>query len=157
MEVPDECCRSLPSEQPKVVSETIDGEVVMINLESGSYYSTDKIGAEIWSFIEQRTPPVEILHSMSQRYVGSPKDIEIAVLDFMKQLQEEKLIVEDGSGEVASPVRVAPAPAAAARTPFVKPSVQKYDDMQELLLADPIHDFDEAGWPNKGTEPSTRK
>ena len=141
---------------PKVVSETIDGEVVMINLESGSYYSTDKIGAEIWSFIEQRNTPVEILHSMSQRYVGSPKDIEDAILDFMKQLTDEKLIVADGGGDVVPGPR-APAPAAAARTPFVKPSVQKYDDMQELLLADPIHDFDEAGWPNKGTEPSTRK
>lgn len=141
---------------PKVVSETIDGEVVMINLESGSYYSTDKIGAEIWNFIEQRAAPVEILHSMNQRYVGSPKDIEVAVLDFMKRLTEEKLIVADAGGEAASG-SIVPSPAAAARIPFVKPSVQKYDDMQELLLADPIHDFDEAGWPNKGAEPSTRK
>jgi hypothetical protein len=141
---------------PKVVSETIDGEVVMINLESGSYYSTDRIGAEIWNFIEQCTTPGEILHSMSQRYDGSPKDIEVAVLDFMKQLKEEKLIVADGGGEVASNP-IVPAQAAAARNPFVKPSVQKYDDMQELLLADPIHDFDEAGWPNKGADPSSRK
>jgi len=141
---------------PTVVSETIDGEVVMINLESGSYYSTDRIGAEIWSFIEQGTTPGEISHSMAQRYEGSPKDIEVAVLAFMKQLKEEKLIVAHEGGE-AVPNSIAPPPAAAGRIPFVRPSVQKYDDMQELLLADPIHDFDEAGWPSKGADPSTRK
>ena len=27
--------------------------------------------------------------------------------------------------------------------------MEKYDDMQELLLLDPIHEVDEAGWPVK--------
>ena len=32
---------------------------------------------------------------------------------------------------------------------FEHPTIEKYDDMQELLLLDPIHEVDEDGWPNR--------
>jgi hypothetical protein len=31
--------------------------------------------------------------------------------------------------------------------PFVAPVLDKYTDMQELLLLDPIHEVDASGWP----------
>jgi len=31
------------------------------------------------------------------------------------------------------------------RTVYEAPQIQKYTDLQELLLLDPIHDFDESG------------
>jgi len=31
---------------------------------------------------------------------------------------------------------------------FEKPKLQKFTDMQDLLLLDPIHEVDEAGWPH---------
>jgi hypothetical protein len=36
---------------PGVIHETIDEEVVIIEFESGNYYSLDKAGAAIWGFI----------------------------------------------------------------------------------------------------------
>jgi hypothetical protein len=30
---------------------------------------------------------------------------------------------------------------------FVPPSLAKFQDMQDLLLLDPIHETDEPGWP----------
>ena len=30
---------------------------------------------------------------------------------------------------------------------FERPKLGKYTDMQDLLLADPIHEVDEQGWP----------
>ena len=30
---------------------------------------------------------------------------------------------------------------------YSTPSLNRYDDMQDLLLVDPIHGTDEAGWP----------
>jgi hypothetical protein len=32
---------------------------------------------------------------------------------------------------------------------FVEPALNKYTDMQELLLLDPVHEVSEAGWPSK--------
>ena len=34
---------------PDVMHETIDGEVIVINLTSGNYYSVRGVGADIWS------------------------------------------------------------------------------------------------------------
>ena len=38
---------------PQVINETIDGEAIIINLVTGSYYSLDKTGAEVWELIER--------------------------------------------------------------------------------------------------------
>jgi hypothetical protein len=32
--------------------------------------------------------------------------------------------------------------------PYTKPVLNKYTDMQQLLLADPLHEVQEAGWPH---------
>jgi hypothetical protein len=32
---------------------------------------------------------------------------------------------------------------------YLQPSFEKYSDMQEMLLLDPIHEVSEAGWPHK--------
>jgi hypothetical protein len=37
---------------PNVMSETIDGEVIIINLATGTYYSLKDVGAEIWSLVD---------------------------------------------------------------------------------------------------------
>ena len=33
------------------------------------------------------------------------------------------------------------------RQPYSPPVLNSYTDMEELLLLDPIHDVDQAGWP----------
>ncbi|HDY70854.1 MAG TPA: PqqD family protein, partial [Nitrospirae bacterium] len=38
--------------KPHVINEIIDGEVVILNLDTGNYYSMDKAGADIWGLIE---------------------------------------------------------------------------------------------------------
>ena len=38
---------------PAVVSETIDGEVIVIHLERGSYFSLRDTAAELWELVEQ--------------------------------------------------------------------------------------------------------
>jgi len=53
------------------------------------------------------------------------------------------------------PLASAPSPASTrkpsllADAPFVLPVLERYTDMQELLLIDPIHDVDETGWPRR--------
>lgn len=46
---------------PKVVQETIEGEVVIVNLEKGDYYSLLKTGAELWLGIEKGNSRAEII------------------------------------------------------------------------------------------------
>jgi len=132
---------------PAVVSEIIDGEVVIMNLTSGNYYSSDGVGAVIWGCIEGGRTLGDIERLLSLRYRAGAEDIAAALAAFFDRLIEERLV-----REIALP----PTPAAdngqafdgaAGRERFVLPALHVYTDMQDLLLLDPIHDVDEAGWP----------
>ena len=139
---------------PTVVQDTIDGEVVIVNLKSGSYYSLDKVGAEIWSFLEHGEAIGQIVEGIAQRYDGARTEIESAIHKLIKELQEENLLVPAPQDNAAGPGDHTPGPSqpGAQRTPFVAPTLQKYTDMQDLLLLDPIHDVDDKGWPTIKTD-----
>jgi len=42
--------------EPNIVHENIDGETVILNLDSGNYYSIVDVGADIWNYIEKGAP-----------------------------------------------------------------------------------------------------
>lgn len=134
---------------PKVVHEIIDGEVVIVHLVKGHYYSLVKTGADIWSGIERGISREQILEEMVSRYDGDPADIEKAVNNMIEQLQEEELIAVAQTEESATAAAGAiEANANPEKLSFEPPKLDKYTDMEDLLLLDPIHEVDETGWPN---------
>ena len=136
--------------RPVVVDEIIDDEAVIIHFDRGNYYSLNKVGADIWSFIESGATVSEIAEAVSHRYEGSRAIIENGVGQLIVELQEEDLIVPDKAKGPASVqglgVHLEPDPET-ERPDFEAPILRKYTDMQDLLLLDPIHEVDEAGWP----------
>jgi hypothetical protein len=138
--------------RPDVILEDFDDEFVIVNLASGNYYSIDAIGAEIWAMVQQGSTTAEIATGLSKKYDGAEQVIETAVIRFIKEILSENLIVPDTAISAAIPAQEDPG--SAARRPFVAPILNKYTDMKELLLLDPIHEVDETGWPNVA-EPSS--
>lgn len=135
---------------PKVVHETIDGEVVVVNLDKGDYYSFLATGADIWESLIQGKPTDRVLEDILDRYEGEPGQIQTSIQEFLDKLQHEELIVPDASDASSDPSSSA---AIANSVPqqkqlFEIPTLQKYTDMEELLALDPIHEVDEMGWPN---------
>lgn len=134
---------------PQVVSETIEGEVIAINLETGCYYSLTGVASEVWALLQQRSAAGDLIETLLTRYEAEAGEIETAVASFVHSLQSEGLIVPTSEGAALAVVAAAPT---AARAPFAAPTLQKYDDMRDLLLIDPIHEVGEAGWPMKAPE-----
>jgi hypothetical protein len=129
---------------PQVINETIDGEAIMINLVTGNYYSLDTTGAEIWELLEQSVAVDDIITVLGLRYDAPKEIIHKAVDDLLTKLLREQLIVFDG-GASSKP---APSEASAGvRSPFQNPKLEKFTDMQDLILLDPVHDVDQRGWP----------
>ena len=140
---------------PNVIQETIDGEVVIVNLDNGNYYSLDNVGAVIWSFIESGAAVAEVVVRIRQRYEGNHVDVEDAVNQFVAELQQEALIVPDGAKEPEGIKGLDGQVETGADTKkfrFEVPTLHTYTDMQDLLLLDPIHEVDETGWPNVNPE-----
>jgi len=131
---------------PAIAHQTIDGEVVLINMETGAYYSLQKTGAAVWQLLEAGADAQTVTAQFVQRYQAEPGQIAAAVDQLLAELQQEAIIVSDPAP--ANDAALPPAPGNAAREPFEPPVLQKFTDMQDLLLLDPIHEVAETGWPH---------
>jgi len=125
---------------PTVASKIIDGEAVLIHFTSGHYYSTDQTGAAIVELLDGRAVS-DVTDAIGSAYTGDTDAIAQAVTAFVDQLVAEGLVV------VAEAPSANTVPDLGTPGPFVTPTLNRYADLQDLLVLDPIHDTDEAGWP----------
>lgn len=141
---------------PTVTHETIDGEAVIINLDSGNYYSLVEVGSFIWGLIDKGASAGELQDHILGTYHGDVTDVDRGVQELLAQLQQENLIVpvdEAPAAEFTQLNQPLSGHNNQEKPVFSVPSLNKYSDMQELLLLDPIHDVDDAGWPKPNPDP----
>lgn len=102
---------------PFVISDTIDEMVIVINVNSGAYYSLSTIGGQVWSKIDALNV-----------------DFNEQELNYIKTMADEGLLIVEG--DIATTQQVE----------FSELGT-KYMDMEGMLMGDPIHEVDEQGWP----------
>jgi hypothetical protein len=132
---------------PNVINETIDGEAIMINLATGSYYSLDRVGGDVWALLEASLPVDDIVEELGRRYDAAEDDIRSELDGLLHQLSDEELVVpchDDYPAGAAASLEPVPA----GRPPFRAPRLEKFTDMQDLILLDPVHEVDSRGWPH---------
>jgi Coenzyme PQQ synthesis protein D (PqqD) len=133
---------------PSTVHERFGDETVILNLDSGSYYSAQGTGTAIWSLVSEGASDALILQRMRAEYAGNGDEIARATAKFLDQLVMESLVEPENiaNGGGGQPPMTAGTPSKAEA--FSLPLLQKYTDMEEMLLLDPIHEVDEHGWPS---------
>lgn len=99
-----------------VISDALEGDRIVIDIQTGAYYTLTAQAAELWSQASDH---------------GEVADVADPVL---ARLVAEGLLVAEAAAPAAEP-----SPTEAAFT--------RYNDMEELLLVDPIHEVDNEGWP----------
>jgi coenzyme PQQ synthesis protein D (PqqD) len=122
---------------PDVVSEDFNGEVVILNLANGHYFSLRGIASSIWAAILAGNAPESILASIAQQ---RPELLD-ASSTLLSRLMELGLM-RPGTGENGTE------PLEDQAWSGESPQIEVFDDLAELIFADPIHDVDEQlGWP----------
>lgn len=116
-----------------------DDEIIVIHLTLGSYFSLHGSAALIWETMQKHPVNAEELAKLFEQ---PPEDACSRIQSFLQKLEEHQLIVP-GEAQTSTPLSALPAP-----TSFTNPELEAFDDLQELLLADIIHDTDERGWPH---------
>ena len=134
-----------------VMHDTIDDEVIVIDLTTGTYYSLRGTAAEVWGLL-QRSPGgmthEDLAQAVVARYQTNGYDVEAAITQFLGQLRDEGLVSEVPESPATTAVAAVVEPSTTPAPEFVAPVLDKYTDMQDLVLIDPVHDVSEAGWPN---------
>jgi len=134
----------------RVAHQTLDGEAIIIDFDSGTYYSTGGSGAIIWQEIASNAPVSGIVETLNRKYMGDAETIRHSLDQFLDELEREALIERrDDVSLTPRASSAAPDKESAARPAFETPSLHKFTDMQDLLLLDAIHNTDPQGWPIK--------
>lgn len=131
----------------RVVYEVLNTEVIVVDFGTGNYYALIHIAKQIWQLIEQKTCVEKMVELLSNRY---QKDEDLIVNDlemFIGELLENGLI-EPFDGDACMDPILSPSEG----WEYDVPTLQKYTDVQSLLLLDPIHEVAEVGWPAKQDE-----
>ena len=136
---------------PWVTHERLDDEVIAINLETGAYFAFDGVAADCWTLFAAGLDAERVASAIADRYAVDSTRAVADVRQFVAQLEDTKLItLADPAAEVADTGSTLPAPV--GPLVYVAPVVDQFDDLEELLLLDPIHEVDESGWPVAATE-----
>ncbi len=136
--------QALEIDPRRVVHETVDDETIIIDLESGSYFSLAGSGPEIWSLVASGAPVRDVVEALESRYPDdAPGDMVLSLIDQLLSEGLVEAVPAKGHGELP------PVPGTGARRSFSAPELVKFTDLQELLLLDPVHEIDEAGWPHQ--------
>jgi Coenzyme PQQ synthesis protein D (PqqD) len=117
-----------------VAAKVMDGEAIAINLATGTYYSMDGAGAEIWTLIEQGLSLERIAAAVAARYEVSVEQARADVLRLGAELIQEGLVVVSDTPPVSAAAAVSDA---GPRHPYRPLSLDVYRDMAELLALDP--------------------
>jgi hypothetical protein len=131
---------------PQVISETVGGETIIVNLATGHYFSLQGAAVDIWQGVERGEAAESIVLELEQRYEAGDGEIGAAVQKLLDDFAAAELLVADANG--AGTVATASSQDVGERVPFVAPSVSTFTDMQDIILLDPVHEVDTRGWPH---------
>ena len=125
-----------------VVSETIDGELIILDLAAGTYHAAQGVGAALWQLAVAGLDEGQIMTACQDAWPGTPVADEVrAFLDHVV-----------GLGLLSTGDSV---PTSARRADFVHldridwshPTLTSCDDLADMIQLDPIHDVTDTGWP----------
>jgi hypothetical protein len=133
--------RPVPRE---VVFEVVEGEVILIQLNRGTYFSLSGSGELLWGLLVAGVAVDEIVAALTAAADdGLDSQVEADVGELVGRMLEEGLI--EIVGESAAPA--ADRPEIPDDFTYQAAVLERYDDMQDFLALDPIHEVAEAGWP----------
>jgi len=76
----------------EVIFRELDGEAVILNLDTGIYFGLDAVGTRIWRLIEERKPLRRVLETLAGEYDAPTDRLQHDLLEFVEHLSGKGLI-----------------------------------------------------------------
>lgn len=109
----------------------LDGEAVVLNLDTQGYFGLNPTGTEVWQLLKKH-PGVTartIAENLARRYETDPATIADDVRAVLAELCRESLVL------TCPPVEIETAPAAPAGEPYMVPRLEPYGELDTLILS----------------------
>ncbi|WBL76371.1 PqqD family protein [Bradyrhizobium xenonodulans] len=136
---------ALTTTVPLLISQQFDSEVVLANYQNGVYYNLDGSAAQVWLGLKANRTVEEIASAFAAATGGDVPSVTQQVQAFVDSMLAEGLIAEGATDARVEISNETWAPVLSGA--FAAPEFQRFDNLRELLLMDPVHDAGEEGWP----------
>lgn len=130
------------SNEPRFVDESVDGEALIMDMVSGTYYTCLGASTVAWEALKRGSEPAEVTAMIASAYRVDEADVERDLAGFVAELVQEQMLVE--RGDVPSTLIDRPdgdgAPASSPPGTYEPMHLERYDDLADLILLDPVQD-----------------
>jgi ornithine carbamoyltransferase len=75
-----------------VFAQEVDGEMVLLDMESENYFGLDEVGTAIWQAMQEKVTLKEVLEVLLEQYEVEEEMLEKDLSDFVGKLLESGLI-----------------------------------------------------------------
>ncbi|WP_434798687.1 lasso peptide biosynthesis PqqD family chaperone [Terrisporobacter vanillatitrophus] len=83
---------TIVSHRKDIDTTDLNGDLVMMDLEEGRYFSLNSVGSRIWQLIEEPIEVNKIIDSLLEEYDTNRNECEENVLEFLEKLNDSKII-----------------------------------------------------------------
>ena len=80
---------------PSLTTAELDGEVVMLSLETNRYYGLNSVGTRIWEILAQPMTLAQVCDILMNEYDVTREQCETEVLAVAEKMFQEKLVQEN--------------------------------------------------------------
>lgn len=127
--------------EEKMFADVTDGIAIIINSETGLYYGMNEFATNIYENIISGVDTDKLLNSLKE-FCNTNGNIEDSYNQFLTTMLETEILVEGGKNSKEPNIDLN-----VAKENNYSLELKEYNDAQELLLADPIHEVkEETGW-----------
>ena len=81
-----------------VVFRDLDGEAVILDLATGTYFGLNAVGTRVWHLLEAGHEPEAIVDALASEYAADRATIAADVAALLDALRSRHLIVDGGTG-----------------------------------------------------------
>ncbi|MBI4730508.1 MAG: PqqD family protein [Acidobacteria bacterium] len=78
-----------------VVFQVLDGEAVLLHLQSGAYFALNETGTRIWGLIEKHSNLARVRAVMLAEYDVAPGALDADIAELVERLIEKELLVRE--------------------------------------------------------------
>jgi len=123
------------SRENKLAIDKFENETIIVDFETGIYYSLRGSASTIWELCETGLDHIRL----GEIFTNITHEQQQQAFQFIEDLKTAKLVLEVEEEVVLQPVQ----------HHFEEILFEQYKDMEDLIILDPIHEVDEKGWPHK--------
>ena len=85
---------SYPQRNERVIAKGVSESLVLLNLDNGEYYKLNEVGGRVWELCDGNKNVAEMVATICEEYEAPAEVIEADILDLLRDLVDEKMVVE---------------------------------------------------------------